>query len=214
MKVRSLPIAREGYPFIFLGLVLALTLWLLGNGLISLLLVIPTLFLIHFFRDPERTTSGGKQEVVAPADGRIVSIDDHLESKYLHTKLSKVSIFMSLWDVHVNRVPLDGTIIGISYQPGKFFAAFKEKASELNEHNAVLLKIRDDRKILMVQIAGIIARRIICWIKTGQQVAKGQRFGMICFGSRVDIYLPSDTILNVEVGRQVKGGETILGYIP
>ncbi len=213
MKVHNLPIAREGYPFILFGLGLALILWLLGRPLFSFLLLALTLFLIYFFRDPKRTTPRGGQEVIAPADGKIVSIDECFEGRYLHTKVFKIGIFMSLWDVHINRVPLDGTILSIFYNPGKFLAAFTEKASERNEHNAVLLKSTNGRKILMVQIAGIIARRIVCWIKAGEQVIKGQRFGMICFGSRVDIYVPVDTMLKVKVGEHVKGGETILGYI-
>lgn len=214
MKVHSLPIAREGYPFILFGLGLALILWLWGNLLFSFSSLALTLFLICFFRDPKRTTPTGRSEVIAPADGKIVSIDECLEKRYLQTKVFKIGIFMSLWDVHINRVPLDGTILNIFYNPGKFFAAYTEKASEYNEHNAVVLKSTNGRKILMVQIAGIIARRIICWIKAGEQVTKGQRFGMICFGSRVNIYVPADTMLKVKVGGHVKGGETILGYMP
>ena len=121
---------------------------------------------------------------------------------------------MSLWDVHINRIPLDGKITDVLYKRGKFFAAFTDKASNLNEHNAILLKTGDHRYILLIQIAGIIARRIVCRIKAGDEVTRGQKFGMICFGSRVEIYLPSDTQLKIKVGEHVKGGETILGDLP
>lgn len=214
MKVHSVPIAKEGYPFILLGVGLALILWLLGNPLFSFLLLTLTLFLIYFFRDPERITPEENKGIISPADGKVISIDEHFENRFLKEKVVKISIFMSLWDVHINRIPINGKISDILYKTGNFFAAFTNKASNLNEHNAILLKTGDHRHILLIQIAGIIARRIVCRIKTGDEVTRGQKFGMICFGSRVEIYLPLDTQLKIKVGEHVKGGKTILGDLP
>lgn len=212
MKV-CIPIAKEGYPFIFFGGVLSLITCLWGKA-ISIVPFSMVLLLIYFFRDPNRITPRENKGIISPADGKVISIDEHFENRFLKEKVVKISIFMSLWDVHINRIPLDGKISDILYKTGKFFAAFTNKASNLNEHNAILLKTGDQRHILLIQIAGIIARRIVCRIKTGDKVTRGQKFGMICFGSRVEIYLPLDTQLKIKVGEYVKGGETILGYLP
>ena len=212
MKV-YVPIAKEGYPFIFLGGVVSVIACLWGEA-ISIVPFSMVLFLIYFFRDPERIIPEENKGIISPADGKVISIDEHFENRFLKEKVVKISIFMSLWDVHINRIPLDGKITDVLYKRGKFFAAFTDKASNLNEHNAILLKTGDHRYILLIQIAGIIARRIVCRIKTGDEVTRGQKFGMICFGSRVEIYLPSDTQLKIKVGEHVKGGETILGDLP
>jgi len=212
MKV-YVPIAKEGYPFIFLGGVVSVIACLWGKA-ISIVPFSMVLFLIYFFRDPERIIPKENKGIISPADGKVISIDEHFENRFLKERVVKISIFMSLWDVHINRIPLDGKITDVLYKAGKFFAAFTDKASNLNEHNAILLKTGDHRYILLIQIAGIIARRIVCRIKTGDEVTRGQKFGMICFGSRVEIYLPSDTQLKIRVGEHVKGGETILGDLP
>lgn len=186
-------------------------------GLISLAVVAGalTLFVLYFFRDPDRKAEVQEKAVLSPADGKVLGAWT-LESSEnpLGAKAVKVSVFMSLFNVHVNRVPASGRIIQISYLPGAFFAAGLDKASERNEQNAVFLELRDGTKIVFVQIAGLIARRIVCWVREGEEVQAGQRFGLIRFGSRVDIYLPKGSRVAVQPGHNVKAGETILGYLP
>ena len=210
-----LGIAREGFPFAGIGL--AITLLFLFLGLVSLTIVAGalTLFVIYFFRDPERRAEVPEKAVLTPADGRVLGAWT-LESgdNPLKTRAVKVSVFMSLFNVHVNRVPAKGRISRISYRPGAFFAANLDKASENNEQNAVTLDMREGKQIVFVQIAGLIARRIACWVREGDLVEAGQRFGLIRFGSRVDVYLPEGSRVAVETGHNVKAGETILGYLP
>ena len=150
---------------------------------------------------------------MAPADGKVVFAGECVENRILEEKTYKISIFMSIFNVHINRIPLSGRIMKVYYTKGKFLSANLDKSSVLNEHNALLLETDDNRKVLFVQIAGLIARRIVCWISEGDRVLRGQRFGLICFGSRVDIFLPLDTEIDIQVGQRVKGGETILGYM-
>jgi phosphatidylserine decarboxylase len=171
------------------------------------------LFLIFFFRNPKRVIPDHERAVVAPADGRVIHAGRWTEDQFLKRSVFKISIFMSVFNVHVNRIPVSGTIIDIIYKKGRFFSANFNKASQLNERNILLLETKDQKEILFIQIAGFIARRIVCWIKKGDSVLKGQRFGLICFGSRVDIFLPLETRIKVKVGQRVKGGETIMGYL-
>ena len=210
-----LGIAREGFPFIGIGS--AVTLLFLFLGLVSLTIVAGalTLFMLYFFRDPDRRADVQEKDVLTPADGRVVGVWN-LESgeNALGTRAVKVSVFMSLFDVHVNRIPAGGRISRISYRPGAFFAANLDKASEKNEQNAVFLDTRGGRRIVFVQIAGLIARRIACWVGEGDEVQAGQRFGLIRFGSRVDVYLPEGSRVVVQPGHNVKAGKTILGYLP
>jgi phosphatidylserine decarboxylase len=186
-------------------------------GFVSLTIVVGalTLFVLYFFRDPDRRADVQEKNVLTPADGRVVGVWN-LESgeNALGTRAVKVSVFMSLFDVHVNRIPAGGRISKISYRPGAFFAANLDKASEKNEQNAVFLDTRDGRRIVFVQIAGLIARRIACWVREGDEVQAGQRFGLIRFGSRVDVYLPEGSRVVVQPGHKVKAGKTILGYLP
>ena len=210
-----LGIAREGFPFIGIGS--AVTLLFLFLGLVSLTIVAGalTLFMLYFFRDPDRRADVQEKDVLTPADGRVVGVWN-LESgeNALGTRAVKVSVFMSLFDVHVNRIPIGGRISKISYRPGAFFAANLDKASEKNEQNAVFLDTRGGSRIVFVQIAGLIARRIACWVGEGDEVQAGQRFGLIRFGSRVDVYLPEGSRVVVQPGHNVKAGKTILGYLP
>lgn len=193
------------------------TLFFLILGLVSLTIVVGalTLFVLYFFRDPDRKVDVQEKDVLTPADGRVVGVWN-LESSEnaLGTRAVKVSVFMSLFDVHVNRIPIGGRISKISYRPGAFFAANLDKASDKNEQNAVFLDTRDGRRIVFVQIAGLIARRIACWVREGDEVQAGQRFGLIRFGSRVDVYLPEGSRVVVQPGHNVKAGKTILGYLP
>ncbi|MBW2065734.1 MAG: phosphatidylserine decarboxylase family protein [Deltaproteobacteria bacterium] len=211
----SLPVAREGLPFIFGSLLLTCAFFLAG----PLFLVIPasvvTLFIICFFRDPDRENHGGDRAVLTPADGKVIKVE-HLQghNNPLGEPAIKVSIFMSLLDVHVNRIPVSGRILEVKYKPGRFFSANLDKASEENEHNQVTLETGGGHRVVFVQIAGLIARRIVCWIRTGDVVSAGQRCGLIRFGSRLDVYVPAESHLTVKVRDRVRAGETILGYLP
>ncbi|MBW1996724.1 MAG: phosphatidylserine decarboxylase family protein [Deltaproteobacteria bacterium] len=190
----SLPVAREGLPFIF-GSVLLTTAFLLAGPLFLLIpAAVVTLFIVYFFRDPDRENPGGEKVLGEPA--------------------IKVSVFMSLFDVHVNRIPVSGRILEVKYRPGRFFSANLDKASEENEHNQVTLETGRGHRVVFVQIAGLIARRIVCWIRSGDVVSAGQRCGLIRFGSRLDVYVPAESRLAVKVRDRVKAGETILGYLP
>ena len=210
----SLPVAKEGLPFIFFGLALVLLLLYFKFLILSLLALLCTLFTVYFFRDPERQNAVGDGAVLVPADGTILGVET-LEAKDspLGVPSKKASIFMSLFDVHVNRIPVSGKISEIAYHHGKFFAANRDKASEHNERNRITLQTDDGQRIVFVQIAGVIARRIACWVKEGDEVRAGQRFGLIRFGSRLDIYVPASSRILAQRGHKVKGGQTILGYL-
>jgi phosphatidylserine decarboxylase len=208
----ALPIAKEGYPFIIPMALASLLSGLMGWGYITAVCCGITLFVIYFFRNPARTPPSSESAIVSPADGRVLEVTSLLENRFLHRKAVKISIFMSLFDVHVNRSPICGRVMERVYQPGKFFAANSDKSSLLNEQNALLLCSRDGFEILFTQIAGIIARRIVCYVKEGNVLKMGQIFGMIRFGSRVEVFLPSSVDIRVRVGESVKAGESILGY--
>jgi len=196
-------------------LLIALLFLLLGLSSLMIVAGALTLFVLYFFRDPDREAGAEQKAVLTPADGKVLGVWN-LErgDNPLETRAVKVSVFMSLFNVHVNRIPARGRISKISYRPGAFFAANLDKASEKNEQNAVFLETQDGRKIVCVQIAGLIARRIACWIREGDEVQAGQRFGLIRFGSRVDVYLPEGSRVVVQPGDNVKAGKTILGYLP
>ena len=184
----------------------------MGWKVLVLLGVLLTLFIAFFFRNPRRKIPALQDAILSPADGKIVHVGECEENRYLKERALKVSIFMSLFDVHVNRSPVSGKILERSYHPGRFLAAFVEKASLLNEQNALVLETEDRFKILLVQIAGFVARRIVCYAKAGDLVRKGEIFGLIRFGSRIDLYLPTGVKPAVKVGQHVKGGESIIGY--
>ncbi len=208
----ALPIAKEGYSFIIPMAMATLLFGLLGWLYLTGVFCGLTLFVIYFFRNPTRTPPSSEGAIVSPADGKILKIERHFENLFLHQETVRISIFMSLFNVHVNRSPMSGRVVERVYHPGKFFAANTDKSSLLNERNALLLCSRDGFEILFIQIAGIIARRIVCHSQKGDLLKRGQIFGMIRFGSRVDIYLPPSVDIRVRVGDHVKGGETILGY--
>lgn len=202
-------IVSEGYPFIAIaGVVLVASLFLeLWFFIPSALLV---LFVTLFFRNPKRTVPEGNRVVIAPADGKILSIEPVDEGRFLRSRAIRVGIFMSPLNVHVNRMPVTGTVELVSYHKGHFRAAFKGKASTDNEHNVIVLTGEGGRRVLFVQIAGFLARRIVCYAQVGERWAAGDIFGMIRFGSRVDVYLPTDCRVKVATGMIVKAGETIL----
>lgn len=209
-----LPVAREGIPFIIIGTGLTSIFLILNWKFLASPLAVLTLLIIYFFRDPDRTLINEKRAVLTPADGKVISIEKlNNTDNLLKAPAIKISIFMSIFNAHINRIPIRGKIAQLSYHPGKFFSANRDKASLYNEHNIVTLETDQRKKIVLVQIAGLIARRIVCWVKKGDLVETGQRFGLIRFGSRLEVYLPSDTTLMVKKGEKVKAGQTVIGYI-
>ena len=209
----AFPIARAGYPIIFVCGFTTFVLALLGLTILSLTGLAITFFVCFFFRDPDRVVPNQDGALVSPADGKVVFADTVEEDTYFQGPCRKISIFMSVFNVHVNRIPHDGTVGRVSYYPGKFFSANLDKASKENEHNAVFIETETGVKYCVVQIAGLIARRIISRVQAGDPVVRGQRFGMICFGSRLDVYLPAESSISVAVGDKVRAGNSILGYL-
>ena len=209
-----IPVVREGLIFILPLLGISVILWILGLSAWAWFFSLLTVFVISFFRDPERTIPAGEKAILSPADGKIIRIETCTEERFLKGPAIKVSIFMSVFNVHVNRIPISGRIAEVAYRPGKFVSANLDKASAANEQNALLLEAAGDAKLLFVQIAGLIARRIVCWVRKGDPVERGRRFGMIRFGSRMDVYLPPNVQIQARLGQKAYGGQTILGYFP
>ncbi len=214
MKNQHKPVAVEGYPFIglfaFLALFFAAVDW---NCLATIFLGL-TLFAIYFFRNPERTPPEGDDAIVAPADGKIIFIGKVPEERYFGgQEVTKISIFMNVFNVHVNRVPVNSRVIDQFYNKGRFLNASLDKASLENEQSGLLLETAAGRKILCVQIAGLVARRIVSYPETGDQLVRGQRFGLIRFGSRVDLYFAEGTEVTASLGEKTVAGETVLGYL-
>ncbi len=215
MRMVFAPPHPAGRPFILAGIVvialgLAVGMWLSWLG------VIFTLFCLYFFRDPERVAPGRPGAMLAPADGRVVSVAPAVPPAELGLGPAprwRVGIFLSVLDVHVNRVPADGTVTRIAYRHGAFVNAAADKASEDNERNAIAIRLPDGREIAVVQIAGLIARRILCDIREGDAVQAGARFGIIRFGSRTDLYLPEDVRPLVAEGQTMIGGETVVAEL-
>jgi phosphatidylserine decarboxylase len=212
-------IAREGYSFITftagLTAFLALCAWKLHSVILAAPAAISfllTLFVISFFRNPERTPPGDDRTVVAPADGTVI-VAQRVPETPLGGEALKISIFMSVFNVHVNRAPLDGTVVDIAYHRGRFLDARDGRASSENERNVVVLEGVAGVRIAFVQIAGLIARRIICYPKVGDVLERGRRYGLIRFGSRVDMYLPVDFVPLVKLGDTTVSGETVLGRL-
>jgi phosphatidylserine decarboxylase len=204
-------IVTEGLPFIIpLGVATAIVFFAGFTG-IAVLLFLTTLFVIWFFRNPERTMPDNPLQIVSPADGSVIRIEEVVSGDHPGRSFQKISIFMNVFNVHVNRIPFSGEVLSISHREGKFLSANLDKASALNERNNVLIRTDDGREIMIVQIAGVIARRIVCWLKEGMRVEKGERFGLIRFGSRVEVFLPLGSTLLVKIGEKVRAGETPIG---
>lgn len=205
-------IAREGFPFIGLGLVLtALGLWLFWPS--ALCFAALTGFILYFFRDPERTPPAGSGWLLSPADGRVLKVEKLPGNSLYPEPHFKVSIFMSALNVHVNRIPCDGVIREIKYHPGKFFVASLDKASVHNERNTVILETPQQQKVAFTQIAGLVARRIVCYLKPLDSVRQGERYGMIRFGSRMEVCLPDSWRIVVVPGQKVRGVQTALAQV-
>jgi phosphatidylserine decarboxylase len=207
----AFPVARAGYPFIFASAFATAVFALLGMAAMAIAGLLITGFICFFFRDPDRLIPLGEGVVVSPADGKVVKVEAVEQTPYFEGACTRISVFMSIFNVHVNRVPHEGTIRRVHYHPGKFFSANLDKASTDNEHNALLLESPSGRRVGFVQIAGLVARRIICAVQPGDVLERGQRFGLICFGSRLDIYLPVDTTVQVAKGDKVQAGSTVVG---
>jgi phosphatidylserine decarboxylase len=206
-----LKIAVEGYPFVIVAFALSVVGFFLGWALIAAAVAGLGVFFVGFFRDPERYSPEAKGLVLAPADGKIISIVNIENAPLLNGAKTRVSIFMSPLDVHINRMPVTGTIEDVRHRPGRFLAAYKDDAVEHNEQNAMRIADAEGRRFAVVQVAGFLARRIVCKARKGDTLKRGERFGLIMFGSRTDIYLPPDTAIEVAEGQKVKGGETVIG---
>ncbi|HIE64518.1 MAG: phosphatidylserine decarboxylase family protein [Nitrospira sp.] len=213
MQDRRFPIAKEGFVFIGIAgnLILPASLYLGWAG--GIFLSVLTLFCTYFFRDPERVIPKGEGVLVSPADGKIVDISSTEEGRFLKKPAIKISIFLDIFNVHVNRSPVAGKVLDIIYNKGRFFAANVPKASLENEQNALILETDSGKKIVCIQIAGLIARRIVCKTNLGETLQRGERFGLIRFGSRVDLYLPIETEVRVSKGDKVLGGESVIGVL-
>ncbi len=209
----GIPIVKEGLPFVGgLGgaaLLFGLAGWIIPAGVVGGFM----LFTAWFFRNPRRVIPQEPNVVVASGDGKVIAIEEEFEPRYLKEKSIRLTVFLNVFDVHVNRMPCAGTVEGISYQPGQFLVASKPEATLRNEQNAVMMKAESGAKVLCVQVAGLIARRIVCWVRQGERVQRGERFGLIRFGSRMDTFLPLGSKIRVAVGDRVKGGETIVGEL-
>jgi len=212
-KADILPIVRDGWPFILVSAALTIGFFVLRWNWAGAVLFVFTALMVNFFRDPERTVPADPRIVISPADGKVVQIVDSPASSALGPGSRQVSIFLNVFDVHVNRAPIAGTIVDVAYNKGAFLPAFDDKASLKNEQNRVTIADGDFR-VAFTQIAGLIARRIVFRKKVGEHVGLGERVGMIKFGSRTDIFLPREVVLDVKVGDRVKGGLTPIGRRP
>ena len=212
MKNYGIPVASEGWPFILPLLLLTVLLFAFGWKNIGCASLALTLFILFFFRDPDRLVPEGKDVVVSPADGKVIVVKDIYEPDYLKQDVKQISIFLSVFNVHVNRAPCGGTVETVKYNPGRFHVASVDKASLDNEQTAMVIT-SGKYKVLVKQIAGLIARRIVCYAKPGDTIKTGERYGLIRFGSRVDIFLPKEAELKVKVGDRIKGARDIIGVL-
>ena len=204
-------IHKEGYKFLAISIITTF-LCLLISKILGLILILITIWVYYFFRDPERFSINNDAFLVSPADGLITNISEQtgpMELQLENTTYTKVSIFMNVFNCHVNRTPLSGTVEEIFYKPGKFLNASLDKASEENERNYYKIKSHDNEEIIIVQIAGLIARRIVCEVEKSQKLKQGERIGMIRFGSRVDIYFKNKKVL-AQLGQNVVAGESLI----
>ncbi len=208
---RQMYIAKEGHPFIAIAVVISIVFAAFELLSVAILFVLIAAFVAFFFRNPEREIPQERGLIVSPADGRVLKVEHNVAAPETGKDTTKISIFMSVLNVHINRFPVSAGVKKICYYADKFFVASLDKASEKNERNLMVLEDDDGHEIVMVQIAGLIARRIICYFKEGDSLQRGGRFGLIRFGSRVDLYLPPETTVDVKRGDKVLAGSTIIG---
>jgi len=209
--LNNFPLAKECFPYLFAVGIFALILFFILPWL-SLIPGVLLLFIAFFFRNPHRRVVPDTRSALSPADGVITEIVKTRENKYLHQEVWKVTIFLNIFNVHFNRSPVTGDVEFVQYVPGKFIPAFKSHASEINERNYVIINTKKN-KVMVVQITGFIARRIVYWVKKGDTVTQGDRFGLIKFGSCTEVYLPLDYSIVVGKGQKVKGGLTVIGRL-
>ena len=214
MKINRVPINIEGYPFIFFCAFTTLILAILELIFASFFSLILTAFVTWFFRDPDRIPPDDPSAVVAPADGKIILIEKIFDDRFMKKDVQKISIFMNIFNVHVNRFPFSGTVEKISLQPGKFYSADTDRGALHNEYCAMTVNTEFGKKYGVVQVAGLIARRIVCWAEKKDHLPTGKRYGLIRFGSRVDLYLPLDVKIIAGIGQKVRAGESIVGHFP
>lgn len=212
MKDPRIPVALEGYPFILFCAFVTLILAVLEITYAAIPALVITAFVLYFFRDPERVSPANPDAFVSPADGKVIIAEKISDDRFMHNEVLKISIFMNVFNVHVNRFPSSGSVKEVALRPGKFYSADTEKGALQNEYCAITVESDNNIKYCVVQVAGLIARRIVCWTEKGDALKTGQRYGLIRFGSRVDLYLPVDFEPTVKVGDKVSAGETVLGY--
>jgi len=215
------PIAQEGVPFIISALLITSVCIYLARIWDSsfwtgaaVVFGVTAVWVVWFFRNPRRIPPADPAVVVSPCDGKVIRIESLQDHELLPGPWQKISIFMNVFSVHVNRIPYDGIIEDIRYFPGKFLTANLDKASTDNERNALVLDLGRGERMIVIQIAGLVARRIVCWVSKGKKVNKGERFGMIRFGSRLDVFLPPRAGIRVRIGDRVRAGETPIGELP
>ena len=213
MHTPRVPLASEGYPFILFSAFATLAFSLLDLVVPALGALLLTAFVTYFFRDPARVLPEETDAIVSPADGKVIVVRELDDDCFLHERVHKISIFMNVFNVHVNRIPLAGTVERVVLTPGRFYAADKDKAVLHNERCALTVATPAGARYAVVQIAGLIARRIVCRAEPGDRVTAGQRYGMIRFGSRLDLYLPLATEIRVREGELVRAGESVLGLL-
>lgn len=213
MITPKIPVAKEGYPFIGYSCFVTLIFAALGCSAATMVMLLVTTFVLSFFRDPERFTPENQHAMISPADGKVIIIEPVQDNPFTNAEAQKISIFMNVFNVHVNRIPFSGKVEKIIHRPGKFYAADSSRGALENEYCATVISTPTGTQIAFVQIAGLIARRIVNWLEIGDVTTKGKRFGLIRFGSRVDLYLPMESEIAVKVGDRVRAGETIIGSL-
>ena len=212
MRNENTPIAVEGFPFIFVGVFLTFFWALLGWKIMACIGLVWTLFVVFFFRNPDRRVPAEENAVIAPADGKVIYVGN-VHEPHLDAETVKVSIFMSVFNVHVNRAPITAKVLDTFYIKGKFLDVRDERATFENEQCGLVLETLQGARMVVVQVAGLIARRIVCYPDKGDNVRRGERYGLIRFGSRLDVYLPKEVALQVRIGDKTVAGETILGIL-
>lgn len=209
----GVPFAKEGIPFIAVPAGVTLLAGWLGWVVPAVGAALLTAFVAWFFRNPSRVIPKDPHLVVASGDGKVIAIEEEFEPRYLKDRAVRVTIFLNVFNVHINRMPCDGMVEDVQYQPGAFLVASRPEATLRNEQNALMIRTTEGIKVLCVQVAGLIARRIVCWASPHDRAVRGERFGLIRFGSRMDTFLPVGTSLRVAIGDHVKGGETVIGEL-
>jgi phosphatidylserine decarboxylase len=210
--MNNFPVAKESFIYIVI-LAAAAALSYLWFYPVAIFLLIILAFIIFFFRNPKRIVPEGKNIIVSPADGTVMSVTEIDENDFIKGKAVKVSIFLSLFNVHINRSPVKGTVRYTAYRPGKYLPAFKSHASDINERNTIGVETEEGVKIIVHQITGFVARRIVCWVNKGDRLEAGERFGLIKFGSCTEIIMPAGVNISVKPGDKVRGSKSIIGVM-